>query len=206
MTGPRIGADPRASWPAERVDRLKALHAQGLSYSQIAEALNTDRNFPAVTRNAISGKLDRLRIVRSHGSRTVAMALSHRNVSSVRRHPKPEPKPRAQAKVFGATRVKPALIFAGPGAVMSAEPKLPFHGKADAFSPLPGVEPVPFLERTGPRCRWPVGGAGDQMLCCGALAHDRSYCQAHHERAHQTDQGKKPSAKELARSLRRYVA
>ncbi len=55
---------------------------------------------------------------------------------------------------------------------------------ADAFAPLPGVEPILLMARTASQCPWPVGEEPEQLRdlkCCGAPRRDADapYCAAH---------------------------
>lgn len=89
-----------------------------------------------------------------------------------------------------------------PAALRAIEREEPPLARGDAWKPIPGVEPVPFMERASMQCRWPVGGEGAGLLCCGAHAQDGRYCSPHARIAFQPA---KASASELIRSLRKYA-
>jgi GcrA cell cycle regulator len=188
-------------WPDEHFEDLKRHHIAGLSAAQIAKVLNTKFR-TAYSRCAVIGQI--------HRNMTPAERLQR--PSAPERLPPASKRfatlsPRPQARAFGPTKVPPIKI-AGIGAIYeAADPLAPrYAAGAKAFSPLPGLTPVPFLERHGRQCRWPVGGEGADMACCGGRAPDgEPYCATHTKMAEPPDTKKRTSANELARSLRRYV-
>ncbi len=110
----------------------------------------------------------------------------------------PGPKPQAKADPKPKLRKKrPELIFCGSGALVerSESYKPPEDWNPKAWEPLPGIDPVPFIELKRGRCKWPIGdSSGAEMLCCGAVATERAYCKAHARRAYYTPP--KPAPKE----------
>jgi hypothetical protein len=187
-----------------------------------------------VTRNTINAKLDRIGALRrrgpsaprhyvqkarapkppkavaapeprSDGLRAPAVKRDLLTANAVNfRKPKDELRP--QARAFGETRVPPVLRLAGNTQVfeqsVAQEPHVVVGAKA--WAPLPGLRPVPFVERRGMQCRWPVTGPDDGHHACGGPAPDGPYCSTHAERSRSKDNRiLKPSA--YARSLRRYA-
>lgn len=147
------------SWTDERRDLAAKLWNEGVSASEIARTLR------GVTRNAV-------------------ISLIHRKGLS-KRGPvaKPTRAPIIVARKLRAASAppKPTIRIAGHSTFVesvAAPPKVVIDF-ANAFAPLLGVAPVPFLEREGRRCRWPVGGSGADMLCCGAHAEPGPYCVSH---------------------------
>jgi GcrA cell cycle regulator len=81
---------------------------------------------------------------------------------------------------------------------------------------MPEPQPVYYVEEPGSAtvltlgahmCKWPIGDpASDSFTFCGRRIGEGSYCQEHARVAYQPQQkGKRSSAAELARSLRRYI-
>lgn len=178
-------------WTDELIELLTTLWATGQTASRIADQIPG-----GFSRCAIIGKARRLGLA----GRTAASAPSRVTI------PKPAPKPRAQARVLGEIKVplpKPQYIITGNGAVKEKVASRPWvSGYVAAFAPLPGVEPVPFLQRLNHQCRWPVGGVGMEMLCCGAPIDGRSYCPHHADLAVQPVQPR-GGVKGLLRQYRR---
>ena len=48
-----------------------------------------------------------------------------------------------------------------------------------AFTPLPTSVIIPFTQTKPSHCRWPVGGQGIDMLCCGQTISQGAYCDSH---------------------------
>jgi hypothetical protein len=139
-----------ASWTDARVDLLTELWGQGLSAAECAKQLG------GVSRNGALGKLHRLGL------------LGTRKPPSVPRVPGEQKRPRvrAQAKVFGETRVKPAA------AAPRAEPVDLEH----LFVALSGSTPRLWTERESGHCAWPIG---DLHACCEPIF-KRNWCARHH--------------------------
>jgi len=162
-------------WTEERVALLKKLWLEGLSASQIAKQLG------GVTRNAVIGKVHRL-------------GLSGRAT--------PSQPPRPAFKTPRPPRPAPSLA---PRRIASAPP---------AGAPEP--PPVYYVEEPGSAtvltlgahmCKWPIGDpSSENFTFCGRRIGEGSYCAEHARIAYQPQQkGKRSSASELARSLRRYI-
>lgn len=170
-------------WSPEMVDRLKTLWSDGLSGPQIGRELG-------FTRSAVNRKLHRLGLATPPGVK-VRRERPARAVKPtvIRAEPKPPtaaPNNRANAAKARKARAT-ALKIAGNGAVFAehqaGKPKT--HWNASKFEPLPGCEPVPFMEMHSHQCRWPVGGDGALMLVCGGQRFGESYyCAPHVEAAH----------------------
>jgi GcrA cell cycle regulator len=175
-------------WSDERVELLKALWNNGLSATQIAAQLGG-----RVSRSAVCGKAHRIGL--SQTAERVALAKSLREPKAppvkrapnqnaglafgTRRRPK-LPQPKGQGFVLPDFKPGSGLEKRMAAAVANAEAQITFIEPEKAFQPLAGVAPVPFVERSGECCRWPVGGSGADMLCCGAKAPAPDpYCRAH---------------------------
>lgn len=174
-------------WTDERLAKMKALHGDGLSASQIAKAIG-------VTRNAVIGKVARLGWGPIGGS-------------------KPTPPAKAPAKIapptrpsFGAIGLKaPAVKREGAGrnALHITEAKA-----VPGFRPPTRDEDMsrakPLSGRGYGECCAPVAGVGaDTLYCCHPVKDGASYCETHGARFCIPP---KNTANELARSLRRSIA
>lgn len=56
-------------------------------------------------------------------------------------------------------------------------PRYTYHEKP--FQPLPGSKPQILANITPNACRWPIGGQGADMLCCGQEKARGAYCEEH---------------------------
>jgi GcrA cell cycle regulator len=146
------------TWTDARIAQLTKLWTAGVSAAGIAEALGD------VSRSAVLGKLHRLKLLRS---RPPASAPRRYDGPPIRTAP-PEPAAACVAE-------RDATPWAGP----PSPPRSPW--REAAFAPLKGTLPKPWLTRDFGECAFPVGGAGEGLLSCCALARPRSaYCEAHH--------------------------
>lgn len=157
------------SWTPERVETLKKLWVQGLSASQVAQALGQ------VTRNAVIAKIHRL-----------GLATRERAAA-----PKLAPRPMAEVMTRAPRTV---LVKAGP----SAETKRgPYEQRVvqAAIAVVLKAEPEPvkrgelaptatIFNLTAHACRWPIGNpSADDFGFCGRPKARGSYCDAHAKRA-----------------------
>jgi GcrA cell cycle regulator len=177
------------AWSDEDTERLKVLHKDGLSASQIAKKL-TGRH----SRNAVIGKVHRMGLGSIGGAKAAPPAKAPKKVAPPR---KPS---------FGAIGLKaPAVKREGAGrnALHIAEAK-----SVPGFKPPSHVEDVtlakPLFSRQLGECCAPVSGDGaDTLYCCHPVKDETPYCQAHAARFYS---GKpKRSAADLERSLRRVA-
>ncbi len=165
-----------AGWTDDNVALLKKLHTEGLSAPQIAKSLG------APSRNAVIGKLDRLKIKRTALGVSVSRSLAPLN-STQRAATRPVLKVAGNNMVFEACR---------PGNEATEIPEL--TGGRTILDPGFGG------------CRWPIGGEGAAMRFCCAESDGAPYCEDHARKAYMPQaQGKKRDANELIRSLRRYA-
>lgn len=170
------------AWPAERVERLRVLWREGGSGQTIADTLNREFRGACYTRSAVIAKGFRIGLPkRSDASRKSAESINWR----------------AKHGSLRADRQKMRLIN------LAVESRVLSHMKA--FEPLQNRTPVPFGSKG---CKWPVGGEGAQMLCCGAQQErGLPYCAEHWRAAHEPFSPKAAkTGNQLARQLRRYVA
>lgn len=194
------------SWSNEaHVERLKVLWGNGLSASQVAASLAKEFPDAKYSRNAVIGKVHRLGLSGRGKSSAPVRFQAPKRVRPIRRD-------------LTGLRISdvrnPTERMALP-AVANAEARLrpapEVVARARAFVPLDGRKGVPF---GSPGCRWPVGGEGADMMCCGANrvepAQERpspSYCVEHAAIAYKKPKAGAPkNAREMFRALRRYAA
>lgn len=159
-------------WPADRVARLRKMHAEGLSFSEMAAKLGD-----GLTRNAVLARAHRMGLRRGAELNKATRALG------------------------GPRLVQKPKVSAITGGIMhgSSEPMPPVlpPPKAHAFRPLPGTTPKPFGEVMV--CKWPIDGF-DLPMCCGLpRPDDMTYCPTHRA---MSGTPPKTTTKQLARSLR----
>ena len=194
-------ASTSVRWTDERNAKLRELHAQGLSASQMAKILG------GVTRNAVIGRANRMGLGPIGGGKASAPA-------QYRRTPVKPPKPRAPKGVMilaqqgGPTQRNPTenkIANLKANAAARERPAEDVLAWARAFVPLEGREPVPL---GSPGCKWPCGGEGAEMLCCGAeCVEGKPYCATHGRAAYQPPKPGQPrNGNQLFRALRRWAA
>jgi len=166
------GGAPSQEWPADKIDRLRELHAMGQVYSLIAAHLG-------VSRSAVAGKIKRLGLA------------SASPVLRVPRKPKAAAPPVTRGvNTYGgmATKLahakrkeKPAFGIAAPWT-----PEARVERKPRPIPEFPAPDAIPatactIFDLTSETCRWPVGpDTGRSQLFCGApgadLAARMPYC------------------------------
>lgn len=145
------------SWTPARVEWLKQLRSEGLSKSLIAQRMG-------VTRNAVVGKLDRLK------APSIVPIVSKRKTG------------RNQYTSGNYTPVRPRRL---PGR---------YPPLAEFNAAIPKRQRVSIVGLTGSNCHWPVGDPGTQdFFFCGAPAEFAPYCPAHDHYAHNNEVAACPS-------------
>jgi hypothetical protein len=129
-------------WTDERVATLKRMREDGYTFDVIAERLGC-------TRNAISGKVDRLGLARPPRKERIAEADKRRER-------------RARAK----------LVSVEPGPVV-----LPILSQPEPKQEASGT--VSFAELREHHCRWILNDDMSNPVFCGEQKSGRSYCEAH---------------------------
>lgn len=169
----------RSGWTEERIELLKRLSAECLSAAQIADRLG--RGF---TRNAVIGKLHRLRIKGVSKKERVRRWRAAMGKTGRKPQPLPapaEPTPQRLRNEEQALRAK---------LLKRQKVELPPQPKPEPFMPrsaVVSVNPVPFIDRRQNQCAYPISGFGAEMLVCGAPIPKeedrpilrRNYCDAH---------------------------
>jgi GcrA cell cycle regulator len=173
-------------WTPARVDTLKRLWAEGLSCAQIAAQLGD------TTRNAVIGKVHRLKIVDRRQpleganlklSRKPKAVRPERTSNFIRAPRQVNPDKAAMSKAnsanaAGASIVRRTLkILSGPSLPPTPFPVIVFAGDIARCS---------LLELDNHTCRFPIGDphAADFGFCAAPSAPGRPYCAAHAARAY----------------------
>ena len=170
-----VAAPEKGIWSEDRVELLKKLWEQGLSASQIATQLAQ-----GVTRNAVIGKVHRLRLA---GRATQPRSTAPRGTRKTR-----------EPSIPGRS---PSMPTAGANALKLYAQHAP--------RPLPMPEPKPLrlvdnnkdgritiLHLSDKTCKWPIGDPMREDFCfCGHGPRDGSpYCEYHARLAYQPPQSR----------------
>jgi len=158
----------KPTWTEERVEILTSLWKEGLSAAEIARELG------GVTRNAVIGKIHRLRLsgkAPSHGA-------PRKKAPAAR---KPRTRPARRPVTQGATALK-AQPHARPAPAPKARPRVATLVKAPQKGKISNI-----MDLNRNTCRWPIGDPGDtDFAYCGCHAPDGSpYCAEHARMAYQ---------------------
>lgn len=188
-----------SGWTDDLIACVEKAWNDGLSASQISAVLFREHRV-YFTRNAVIGIIHR-RGLTKRGRQ--AAAVPRHTPATPRRTPARViivREARPQAKVFGETKVTPAIVRPfGPSA--------PLPGSLDTID----AQCCVLTELTDRRCKWPIGSPDlDSFRFCGrdveGARADRAarYCATHAARAYQPVKTRN-GVVDLARSLRRYV-
>lgn len=171
------------SWTDERVETLKKLWMDGLSASQIAAELGE-----GVTRNAVIGKVHRLKLSGRAKPATSTARSRNTSVRSQRRTSSGGGSRRrttTSAPVIGATALK-------IDAVSSQELETAQEAAKELFIPVD--ERIGLLGLTEKTCKWPIGDPlQEDFHFCGRDSEESApYCEFHSKRAyHQLEKRKR---------------
>jgi GcrA cell cycle regulator len=162
-------------WTDTDVEKLIALHLKGLSAREIGAQFN-------VTRNAVIGKLSRLKAAGrcpELGEAVLLLKKRHQKITSAnilkstlrRENPRPAPRPIPKPKPVLKLVQKPVEVAPVPEVITLT----------GAYA-----QPLHNLRRKG--CKWiaesPPKGRMDDALMCGELQHENSpYCSYHRKMA-----------------------
>lgn len=183
------------SWTDERVALLKKLWMEGLSASQIAAELSG-----GVTRNAVIGKVHRLKLSARAKPASVAPRAKAPRPTAPRRPTTASAGPRGTASV-AASAVSQRRTTMAPtmGATalkmdteIEAEMVVETNAKAELFIPV--EERISLLQLTEKTCKWPIGDPmSSEFHFCGRDSDEgKPYCEFHSRRAyHQIDRKKR---------------
>lgn len=164
-------AQPAKTWQemtsVEKRQAVKLRIAAGATYSKIADAIG------APNRYCVAGVVNRLRQIGE-----LPPAPSKQETGAVGG---------AVGRLKARARREGMPAFHAGNIANKAESRKVDPGisititRAAAFDPIPGIEPIGFMQ-LGPRtCRWPVDGVdGREFLFCGAACEfEDSYCRSH---------------------------
>ena len=177
-----------APWPEERIDRLKALVARGLSAADIAAELG-------VTRNTVIGKLRRLGVP-LHNRPT---GWPHRKRQAARdKGPSITAARKGKRDRGGGLQQRMAKAWARLDAPALPAPRRPPPPMRIEDIPVPVPRDIGLMDLAPRDCRWPVNDPprGGPYLFCGAPKAVGSYCAYHHHLSRGTGT---PSERAVAR-------
>jgi GcrA cell cycle regulator len=185
------------AWPVEREELLiRMWEVDGMSASQCAAALGG-----GLTRNAIIGKVHRLKLARRGKSSIAARSRSGGNGAAGKYRGAVTAARRARAAK--AAPPKPDRIKLPPPEVFTPDASDLAVG---AWNAVPGTIPVTLelLARDG--CRWPIGEDSPFLFCGCKAASGSSYCATHRHRSQGVGTPSEQSATKSARSMVRLEA
>ena len=177
MTNMDADNKKKPGWTEERVEKLKELWAEGLSASEIARVLG------GVTRNAVIGKVHRLRLAGRAPARRGSPSPSSPGTPAKRR----------ETRQKTETRRPAAPVTNGATALKAQKESAPVEAAKAETAPLSLVKPpaegriTNIMDLTHKTCRWPIGDPGDENFAyCGDHAQPGSpYCEHHARIAYQ---------------------
>ncbi|MEX0627906.1 MAG: GcrA family cell cycle regulator [Cucumibacter sp.] len=169
------------AWTDERVELLRRLWMEGLSASQIAAVLGE-----AVTRNAVIGKVHRLKLSgRAKPASSAPRARKPRAAS---------PRRLAGPLIGRRHSLNPPMIGA-TALQMAPDDEEGLMAAVDRAIELyiPPEERVDLLSLNEHTCKWPIGDPmSDDFYFCGRQADEnRPYCEFHSRRAYHTIERKR---------------
>lgn len=166
------------NWTDERVELLKKLWGEGLSASQIARQLG------GVTRNAVIGKVHRLKLS-GRAKTTTSPNRAKKTSTSVEEIQRTRTNATSQLRtrpvVMGNNALKPEMLLDGAA-------ELRYHTAQEPnILVMPTSRKLSLVQLGERTCRWPVG---DPMLAdfhfCGNEPREASpYCSYHSKLAFQ---------------------
>ncbi len=168
------------AWTEQQIQTLKKMWGNGYSASEIAKYLGE-----GVTRNAVIGKANRLKLSAGAASRPVAVPPSKTVGVAVATIKKVSTKPRV-----GSLRTMPMTPAGEKMAPMQVRPlsrviETPVHRPIDIAKRVEGIPVTKAGER---HCRWPIGDPrSPDFRFCGCEVHEGlPYCAQHARVAYQT--------------------
>jgi len=198
-------APKQSGWTPVRTAVMQWLWAEGLSCAQIANRVG------GLTRNAVIGKTHRLKMIGPDGRPKASP---------------PGPVAPRETRGFGIPAKDAAKPAPKPAEPRPTAPRVAIAGNGTVFETAPDVDmpklrivtatgkPARIVDDHFGGCKWPISDPGrgcmeETLFCCGPREVGNPYCASHSALAttgQSYSNGKKvQSAKELARSLRRYI-
>lgn len=157
------------NWTDEREARLRTMwEVDGISASKCAAALG-------VTRNAVIGKVHRLKLAR-RGKSSAAKPKGRNGAAG-----------KYRGVVVAARRARDAKAAPKPDRIKPPPPHVFKPDASDlavgAWNSLPGTTPVSLEALARDGCRWPIGEDAPFLFCGCKAAAGSSYCATHKHRA-----------------------
>lgn len=161
-------------WTPELIAQLTKLHAEGLSYTAIADKLGLPGK-----KNAVLGKADRLKLPKrrtpyARMSAKEKLERSRKVVSLKRERERERIKRQAKAQAKSLA-IKPRVVPLTEGMPIEADTRFL---RSKAWEALDGSKPVALVDLDKHQCKWPLNGPNDTHLFC-ALPADGRYCPSH---------------------------
>src|ERR1700742_4943623 len=169
-TGEELGM----TWTDERVETLKKLWTEGLSASQIAAELG------GITRNAVIGKVHRLRLSgRAQRPACAAPPARQPRAPGMMRLSRPSMRGNTALAPMYETDLEP-------------EPEL-------IENIIPIGQRCSLLELNDSKCRWPIGdpGSAEFFFCGGPPVEGLPYCNYHSRVAYQPANDRRPDRRPM---------
>jgi GcrA cell cycle regulator len=172
------------SWTDERVEQLSKLWMDGLSASQIANALGN-----GITRNAVIGKVHRLGL----SGRVKAPSTAKPRVRSSQ--PRQPRSPRRSSGGGGGVHGNNALAY-------SARPNIQPAARPMEEVVVPMSNPITIMELKETTCRFPLGDpATPEFRYCGGKSEiGVPYCPFHERIAYQPAQDRRRNGRAQMRA------
>jgi GcrA cell cycle regulator len=167
----RIGV--KMNWTDERVEMLRKLWSEGLSASQIAAQLGN------VTRNAVIGKVHRLKLSGRGKTTSSAPRVKKATTASAPR----SSAPRSSSRISHGHTVGNAALKMDYVSVVRSQPM----AEVMPLLVVPVSRELKLVQLTETTCKWPNGDPmQDDFSFCGSEAPDASpYCTYHSRLAYQ---------------------
>lgn len=158
-------------WTPELIAQLTKLHAEGLSYTDIADKLGLPGK-----KNAVLGKSDRLKLPKrrtphARMSAKEKLERSRKVVSLKREREKLKRQAKAQAKSLA---IKPRVVPLTEGMPIEADTRFL---RSKAWEALENTNPVPLVDLQKGQCIWPLGDG--PFLFCASKSGRNTYCEVH---------------------------
>ena len=168
------------NWTDERVALLAKLWAEGLSASQIARQLG------GVTRNAVIGKVHRLKLsgrakTTTSPNRAKKTSTSTEEVQRTRTTAASTSQLRVRPMVMGNNALKTEMLLDG-----AAEQRYQTSSEPNVFV-MPTSRRLALVQLSEKTCRWPVGDpmSADFSFCGHEPREGSPYCSFHSKLAFQ---------------------
>lgn len=182
------------SWTDERVALLKKLWMEGLSASQIAAELSG-----GVTRNAVIGKVHRLKLSARAKPASVAPRAKAPRPSAPRRPSSAGPRGTASAAASAVSQRRTGVAHTMGATALKIDPEMDMEVVMEATAKaaelfIPVEERISLLQLTEKTCKWPIGDPmNSEFHFCGRDSEEgKPYCEFHSRRAyHQIDRRKR---------------